>query len=127
MRYKRPDTKNAASILEAAEKKMNFTLSLELNEESAATIASNIYECFRMLGDAIFVKMGIVETNHKEVIEEITKLDITTKRPLQAIQHLRQLRHNINYYGYEPALEEVEDIIDIAKACFQPALEEIKK
>ncbi len=127
MRYKRPDTKDAVSILEAAEKKMQFTLSLPLNEESAATIASNIYECFRMLGDAIFVKMGIVETNHKEVIDEVTKINVNTKRPLQSIKHLRQLRHNINYYGYEPSIEEVEDIIDIAKTCFQPVLEEIRK
>jgi len=55
MRYKRPDKKNALSLAEAAQRELNFTLKLELNEESASTIIRNIYESFRMLGDAILV------------------------------------------------------------------------
>lgn len=106
---------------------MNFTLSLEVSQESAATIASNIYECFRMLGDAIFVRMGIVETDHKEMIEELTKLEVKTRRPLQTIKNLRQLRHNINYYGYEPSMSEAEDIRDIAQSCFYPLLEKLRE
>ncbi|MFT4326514.1 MAG: hypothetical protein ACMXYK_03370 [Candidatus Woesearchaeota archaeon] len=124
MRVKRPDAKNALSLVQAAKKKMDFTLSLSLTEESASTIAGNIYECFRMLGDAVFVSMGIQQTDHKEAIEELVKLDVQTKRPLQVIKNLRFLRHNINYYGYEPKLEEVRDAIDIAKTCF-PALHDV--
>lgn len=127
MRYKRPDAKSALSIVDAAERKMRFTLSLELTEESAATIASNIYECFRMLGDALFVQMGIMQTDHKEVIEELVKVDVQTKRPLNAIKNLRQLRHNINYYGYQPRLPEVKDAIDLASCCFASLVVEIRE
>ncbi|MFT4312634.1 MAG: hypothetical protein ACMXYF_05395 [Candidatus Woesearchaeota archaeon] len=126
-RIKKPDFKNAQSILEAAHKKMKFTLSLKLTQDSASTIASNIYECFRMLGDVIFVRMGIHQTNHIEVIDELIKLDVQTKRPLQTIKNLRMLRHNINYYGYEPAISEVSDAIDIANACFKPLYKKLSE
>jgi uncharacterized protein (UPF0332 family) len=126
MRYKRPDAKNALSLVEAARRKMRFTLSLELTEDSAATIASNIYESFRMLGDALFVKMGVMQRDHKEVIEELVKLEVDTQRPTQSIKNLRQLRHNINYYGYEPRLPEVEDAIDIAELCFDSLAEKVE-
>ena len=53
IRYKRPDKKNAMSIIDAAKRDMKFTLSIQISEESGATIVRNIYECFRMVGDAI--------------------------------------------------------------------------
>ena len=59
MRYKRPDKKNALSIINAAEREMKFTLSLKLTEESGSTIVRNIYECFRMIGDALLVLKGM--------------------------------------------------------------------
>lgn len=126
MRHKKPDTKNAQSILDAAERKMKFTLTLPVTEESASTIASNIYECFRMLGDALFVKIGIQDSEHKEAIEEVCQLKIETQRPISAIRNLRHLRHNINYYGYEPSIDEVKDIKDLAHNCFEPAITKIR-
>lgn len=127
MRFKRPDHKNALSLIEAAEKKMNFTLKLELNEDSASTIASNIYECFRMLGDALYVKLGIQDASNKESVDELLELEVETTRPTNLIKTLKFLRHNINYYGYEPKLNEVADAINIAKACFNPLKEEVLK
>ena len=44
MRYKRPDYKNALSIITAARKEMEFTLTIEPSENSASTIIRNIYE-----------------------------------------------------------------------------------
>lgn len=127
MRIKRPDSKNALSLLESSAKKMRYTLTLSLTDDSASTIASNVYECFRMLGDALFVHMGVMQTDHKEVIDELCKLDVEAKRPIAVIKNLRQLRHNIHYYGYEPRLAEVQDVIVIAQVCFEPLLEEVKE
>ena len=59
LRYKRPDHKNALSIIEAAKRDLNFTLSIKFSDESGATIVRNIYESFRMLGDALLVAKGI--------------------------------------------------------------------
>ncbi|KHO51392.1 MAG: hypothetical protein QT04_C0043G0002 [archaeon GW2011_AR11] len=118
MRIKRPDKKNALSIVAAAERDMNFTLSLPLTEDSTATIARNIYESFRMLGDALLVAKGIESKDHILPIKEIMKLDIETARPLGVLDNFRRLRHNINYYGYKPRIEEVADAVDYAKKCF---------
>ena len=56
IRYKRPDTKDALSLVQAAKRQMDFTLTIEPSDDSAFTIVRNIYECFRMLGDALLVK-----------------------------------------------------------------------
>lgn len=99
---------------------MDFTLSLKPSEESGATIVRNVYECFRMLGDALLIAKGIKSEDHIVPINELLKLDVDTDRPINIIDNLRRLRHNINYYGYKPNLAEVNDTISIAKTCFEP-------
>lgn len=121
-RYKRPDRKNALSIVNAAKKDMEFTLTLEVTQEAGATIIRNIYECFRMLGDALLVSKGVQSIDHVMPIKELLKLKVKTSRPIYLVDSLRRLRHNINYYGYSPKLVEVEDVISIAKSCFKPLL-----
>lgn len=126
-RYKRPDGKDALSIINSSKREMEFTLSLEVNEKSGATIIRNIYESFRMLGDALLVLKGIESQSHVESIDELLKMNIKTKRPLGIVGNLRILRHNINYYGYVPKTEEVLDVISIAKDFFNPLFREISK
>lgn len=127
IRVKHHDKKNALSILNAAEKEMQFTLKQTVTEESAFNIIRNIYECFRMLGDARLVSKGNVLQDHVEQIKELETIKVETKRPIKLIDSLRKLRHNINYYGYIPSRAEAEDAISIAKACFYPLLGTIKK
>lgn len=126
MRYKRPDRKNALSIINAAERDMKFTLSIEPTEESGTTIIRNIYECFRMIGDALLISEGIESEDHIAPIKELAKIKIETNRPINLVDNLRRLMHNINYYGYKPKLQEVEDAISIAKSIFQPLLNAIR-
>lgn len=127
IRYKRPDDKNALSLVEAAKREMKYTLSLEITEESGFTIVRNIYECFRMLGDALLVLKGIESADHLEPINELLNLKVVTKRPINLIDSLRRLRHNINYYGYHPKIIEVEDAISIAKEIFEPLFNGVLK
>ena len=126
-RFKRPDKKNALSIVDAAKREMAFTLKIKSSEESATTIIRNIYESFRMLGDAMLILKGIESKDHIRPIKELVKLNVNTKRPLGSIENLRQLRHNLNYYGYRPKLSELFDVIDVANACFEPLNKEILK
>ena len=126
-RTKHHDKKNALSIIIAAEQEMHFTLKQPVTEESAFNIIRNIYECFRMLGDAKLISKGIVSQDHIEQIKELEAMHVNTDRPIRLIDSLRKLRHNINYYGYIPSKAEAEDAISIAHACFQPLLKEIKK
>ena len=127
-RYKRPDAKNALSIIEAANRDMGFTLSsIKVVEEAGTTIIRNIYESFRMLGDALLVMQGTQIADHQVQIQELLKLKVDTPRPIQLIENLRQLRHNMNYYGYKPNLIEIEDVISLAKSCFEPLYKEAKR
>ncbi len=126
MKYKMPDRKNAASIIESAKKTMDFTLTLEVDENSAITITRNIYECFRSLGDAILVSKGISAEDHVLPIKEVSALKIESERPISLVENLRRLRHNINYYGYNPKIAEVNDAISLAKSCFYMAYQKIK-
>ena len=126
-RIKHRDNKNALSIVNAAEREMQFTLKQTATEESAFNIIRNIYECFRMLGDALLVSKGIVSQDHVEQIKELEKIPVETIRPVKLIDSLRKLRHNINYYGYIPTKAEAKDAVSIAHACFYLLLKEIKR
>lgn len=126
MRIKVPDSKNSLSIIEAAKRDINFTLNLELTDDSGSTIVRNVYESFRMLGDALMISKGKVSIDHIEPIKELMNLHLETKRPLRLIDNLRRLRHNINYYGYRPRLSEVKESISLAKILFNPLYAKIK-
>ncbi len=101
---------------------MNYTLTLPATDESAFNIMRNIYECFRMIGDALLIARGIESTDHLQPINELSKQKVETSRSVQLIDNLRRMRHNINYYGYSPKKAEAEDAVSLARACFAPLL-----
>lgn len=127
MRIKRPDHKDALSIILESKRQIDFTLSLPVNDGSSFTIVRNIYECFRMLGDALLVSQGIEATDHLEPINALVKLNVDTPRPISTIDNLRRLRHNINYYGYHPSIAETNDAINIADSCFNLLLKAVEE
>lgn len=100
---------------------------MAVSEESGSTIIRNIYECFRMLGDALLVAKGIEAEDHMVPIQELIKLKVQTSRPLQLIDNLRRLRHDINYRGYCPSQAEVKDAISLAQSCFQPVVRQAEE
>ncbi len=126
-RFKLPDKKNSESLIMAAEREIKFALTLKKSSESSATIVRNIYEGFRMLGDAILVNEGISSEDHLMPINRLIKLDVKTKKPLRLIDNLRRLRHNINYNGYSPSMEELVEVIELVEGCFYSLLDKIKE
>ena len=126
-RQKWPDSKNASSILEAARKDMDFTLTIQPSMESGPTIVRNIYECFRMLGEALLIAEGIDTEDHVTKIRALMKLHVKTDRPVNIIDNLRILRHKMNYYGYRPGLPEINDTISMAKSLFEPLAYAVEK
>ncbi|MEK6961561.1 MAG: hypothetical protein AABX47_10420 [Nanoarchaeota archaeon] len=126
-RQKHPDKKNAASIIEASARQMRYTLTLESNDISAFNIIRNVYECFRMLGDALLVTQGIESEDHLAPIHELMKLKVDTPRSITLIDHLRRMRHNINYYGYTPNQAEADDAISLANSCYGPLLRAVRE
>ena len=70
---------------------------IEPTEESGSTIIRNIYESFRMLGNALLISKGIESQDYITQINELLKTKVSTSRPINLIDNLRRLRHNINY------------------------------
>jgi len=122
-----PDKQKAISIVKTSEKDMRYILTLKISEDSGNTIIRNVYESFRMLGEALLINKGIKLTDHINSINELLKLDIDTSRPIQLLENLRRLRHNINYNGHRANISEVEDAVSIAKSCFNPLLNKTKE
>ena len=88
-RFKHPDKKNAESIIAASINQIKYTLKLKSTGESAFNIIRNIYECFRMLGDALLISRGIHSEDHIEQIIAIENLNLHTARPIKLIDSLR--------------------------------------
>jgi len=127
MREKQPDIKKALSLIEAAKDEINFTLTLNLNDKSANTIVRNIYESFRMLGQALLTAKGKEIPDHISHINELIRIKIETLKPLNLLDNYRRLRHNINYYAYKSNIADAKDIINFAKLCFEPLYKEVKR
>lgn len=127
IRYKQPDKKSALSIIDAAERDMQFTKTLPLTEEAGTTIVRNIYESFRMIGEGLLIAKGIKAEDHITQINELINLNLETSRPLRILDNLRRMRHTINYYGYRPTSSEIKEIHAIAEALFKPILDEVRK
>jgi uncharacterized protein YutE (UPF0331/DUF86 family) len=122
---KEQDRHRSISVLEAAEKEMDYIKKMKIEEGAANIIVRSIYECFRMLGEAILINKGVPLFDHKTCIEELISLEIETKRPLQLLESYRELRNNVNYEGYFASVEEAKDIKDFADKCFDVLMRKV--
>ncbi len=130
IRQRTPDKFKAKSMIEAAELEMNFIKTLKPSRESGATMIKGIYESFRKLGEALMLIRGkepVGLGQHNTTINELILLNASTKRPIQVLNILKKTRNDVNYEGYIPSIEEIEDALSISEACFKPILERIKE
>ncbi len=130
IRKRVPDKFKAQSMIEAAEIEINFIKKLEVSRGSSSIIVRSVYESFRMLGDALLLIHGKEASglnHHEEMINELFTLKVDTKRPMQILLNLKNLRNRVNYQGYIPTLEEVKDAHSIVDSCFDPIINKIKE
>ncbi len=126
MRKRMPDKSKANSLISASEKEITYLEKLKAEPEAASTIIRGIYENFRRLGEALLISKGL-EGDHEETIGALLQLPARTMRPIQVLDNLRRLRHDINYQGYLPSQADLDDVLSIKKACWKPVLEEVKR
>lgn len=127
LRKKKPDFEKAKSLISVAESDMNFTFKLKISEESANTIVRNVYECFRMLGEALLAAEGFEGADHVACIQRILKLDINSKISLNFLEALRKIRHNVNYYGYKTGIVEAEEAVAFSREGFGKIIKKIRE
>ena len=51
-------------------------------------------------------------------MKTLERLNVKLDRPLQLVDNLRRMRHNINYYGFSPKKVDSDDAVSFAKSCF---------
>lgn len=130
LRKRKPDKFKAQSMLLAAEREAGYIRTLPPSQDAAPLIIRSIYEDFRMLGDALLLirgKEASGQDHHTIMINELFTLEVSTARPIRVLSNLKTLRHKINYQGYLPHLDEVQDALSILEACFKPLLEAVRK
>ena len=111
-------------MLKNAEDDIEFTLKLKISRDSCNTIIRNIYEAFRMLGEAVLLSKGFKSFDHKAMIEELLKLD--KNEHLLFLNTIKEIRHKINHKGYQAGIEETKDIIDFAEQHFNNIFKKVK-
>ena len=92
MREKNADLVKARSLVDASIQEIDYIEKLSLTEESAATIVSRIYECFRRLGQALLIAEGLDGDDHETSINALLNLHIKYARPIQILSTLRVFR-----------------------------------
>lgn len=127
MREKNADLVKARSLVDASIQEIDYIEKLSLTEESAATIVSRIYECFRRLGQALLIAEGLDGDDHETSINALLNLHIKSARPIQILSTLREKRHNINYRGFIPSLADLEEVISMKKALWKPIVDAVKQ
>lgn len=65
--------------------------------------------------------------HHNDMINELFLINVKTLRPVQALLNVKSARNKVNYHGYIPGIEEINDSLSMITSLFKPLLEAIKK
>lgn len=105
------DNNLIASLLSSSDKKFKSQKLLNLNDDTASSKITLVYDSMRELLEALAISKGYKIYNHecytaflKEVIKESELGD--------KFDNFRRIRNNINYYGKDIGAKEAEPIIE---------------
>lgn len=101
------DVSLAKSLVFTAENDLQFLRRLEINKSSARKIMSNYYDILRSILEAISILDGFKIYSHEAFtyyLKEKGENLIAEK-----FDRFRRIRNNINYYGKDISVEEVEE------------------
>lgn len=98
------------SLIKTSQNKYDSEKKLELNEITAGSKISLLYDSLRELLEALAIKKGYKIYNHecytcflKEIIKESTKGD--------EFDELRKIRNSINYYAKDISIKEAKEVL----------------
>jgi len=129
IRRLKPDKAMARSMISAARDQMEVLDSLQLTSKAGPIIVREIYEQFRMLGDALLTAKGVSKgiDQHKSMIQALMGINTEASRSLLVLDTLRILRHKINYEGYVPTPDQVRNVVDIKKTFWKTLLKKVEE
>ncbi|MFH0906220.1 MAG: hypothetical protein V1824_02700 [archaeon] len=102
------------SLLKTSKNKLESEQKLKLDEITASSKISLIYDSLREILEALAIKSGYKIYNHecyvyflKEILNESFKAD--------EFDELRKIRNNINYYAQDISIGEAKDVLERIK------------
>lgn len=98
------------SLIKSSDKKIKTNNRLELDETTASTKVSVVYEALKEILEALAIKMGFKIYNHEcfcGFLEEI----YNDKSSSISFDRFRKIRNQINYYGKDIPLDDATSII----------------
>lgn len=105
------DKELIASLLKTSQNKLDSEKKLELDEITATSKISLLYDSLRELLEALAIRNGYKIYNHecytyflKEILNESIKGD--------EFNDLRKIRNSINYYAKDISVEEAKDVLE---------------
>ncbi len=99
------------SLIKSSKKKFESGKRLELDEITASTKVSIVYESLREILEALAIKKGFKVYNHEcfcAFLDEMCKDRLFSKE----FNRFRKIRNQINYYGEDIPLKEAKIIIN---------------
>lgn len=108
------DKELITSLLKTSRNKLESEQKLKLDEITASSKISLIYDSLREILEALAIKSGYKIYNHecyvyflKEILNESFKAD--------EFDELRKIRNNINYYAQDISIEEAKAVLERIK------------
>lgn len=116
------DEEKTASIIETADKRLDFIKSNEAAKENVSFIVEGYYEIVKELLVALLLKNGLKSGNHQCLISFFYKEHPDYEFEANLILQMSYLRNRLNYYGeeidfgfYDKNKEEFGRIIELIK------------
>jgi len=118
--------KTPFKLITTAKDDFNYTLNLNLTKNSTNTIVRNLYESFRMLGEALLLNKDIKTLDHIKQIDELIRLNMMDA-DLELLFDLQELRHNINHKGHKATINQAKDVLNFSRFYFEPVFIEVEE
>jgi hypothetical protein len=106
----KPDSPLIISLIETGNRKIQTNNQIELNDITASTKVTIIYDSLREILEAVAIQRGIKIYNHEcfcAFLTEICGEELFSVK----FNKFRKIRNSINYYGKNITLKEAEIII----------------
>jgi len=110
VKEKGEDKNLVSSLIKSSARKIASNKRLELDDTTASTKISIVYEALRELLEALAIKRGFKIYNHECFCAFLTDICMDSNKG-RKFDKLRKIRNQINYYGKEILGKEAKNII----------------
>ncbi len=93
------DKEQINSIIETADKRLDFVISNKVTGDNVSFIIENYYEIIKELLVALLLKNGLKSRNHQCLISFFNKECPDYEFEVNIISQMSYLRNRLNYYG----------------------------